>query len=144
MFAQNNAVKSNQVANVLLDILTAIRGVNISIVNNGLGDASLAEQQTQTTALGNILSELTTGLNTANSPSHEVLTNPAAYVVNNFKEVSFVCSGTITVTLDGNPIIYPYTLGAATILGSTIKADTISTNSITFNGAGTVLITIQQ
>jgi len=105
-----------------------------------LSNATLAEQQAQTAELNNIEA----ALNTANTPSHEAVIAPTNYTVNNFKEVSFVCSPSVTVTLDGNPIIYPYTLGTATILGATIKADTVSTNSIVFNGAGTVLITIMQ
>lgn len=81
---------------------------------------------------------------TANAPSHNELTNPSSVSYIEYKELSFVCSGTITVTLDGNSIIYPYSLGSTNILGSTIKADVSSTNAVTFNGTGTVLITIMK
>jgi len=135
----------------LNEIIKRLTDLRNAFTSGASGDATLAEQQLQTaelidvnSELALILAEITTSLNTANAPSHEEVTNPAAYVINNFKELSFVCSGTITVTLDGNPIVYPYTLGAATILGSTIKADTVSTNSVTFNGAGIVLLTISQ
>lgn len=135
----------------LNEIIKRLTDLRNTVSSSNSGDASLAEQQLQTSELIDvnaelalILAEITTALNTANTPSHEEITNPSNHSVNNFKEVNFVCSGAITVTLDGNAIIYPYTLGVATILGSTIKADTVSTNSVTFNGAGTVLITIQQ
>lgn len=128
----------------LNEIIKRLTDLRNAYNSSTTGDATLAEQQLQTSELSSILTELTTSLNTANSPSHEEITNPSNYSISNFKEVSFVCSGAITVTLDGNPIIYPYTLGAATILGSTVKADTVSNNSITLNGTGTVLITIQQ
>lgn len=142
MFGQNNGSKINQEINILLDILAKLETVNVSIVNNGTNNASLAEQLNQTTELQAILAELTAGLNTANSPSHIKVIAPTNYVVSGFKEVSFVCSASVTVTVDGNNITYPELSG--TILGSTIKADTISVNSVTFNGLGTVLITIQQ
>ena len=128
----------------LNEIIKRLTDLRNAYNSSTTGDATLAEQQLQTSELSSILTELTTSLNTANSPSHEEITNPSNYSISNFKEVSFVCSGAITVTLDGNPIIYPYTLGAATILGSTVKADTVSNNSITLNGTGTVLVTIQQ
>ena len=138
-----NNVTDNQRTNIheLRRIKAAIEKLILAISG---GNATLAEQQLQTAELIDINSALSAALNTANSPSHEAILNPSNQAITGFKEVSFVCSGTITVTLDGNTIVYPYTLGASTILGSTIKADTISTNSITFNGAGTVLVTIQQ
>ncbi len=142
MFGQNNGSKVNQEINILLDILTKLEALNVSIVNNGSNDASLAEQQIQTIELNSILAELTAGLNTANSPSHIRVVAPSNYTITGFKEVSFVCSSSVVVTVDGNAITYPEILGTTPILGSTIKADTISTNSIVFNGAGTVLITI--
>jgi hypothetical protein len=135
----------NKIITKLIDVRNAI------VDSSGGGDASLAEQQLQTselidinTELDNILAEITTSLNTANSPSHIQLTDPSAISYTGFKELSFVCSGNITVTLDGNDIIYPFTLGTAEILGSTIKADTASLNAVEFNGTGTVLVTIMK
>lgn len=80
----------------------------------------------------------------ANSPTHQELTNPASVVISNFKKLDFVCSGNIDVTLNGNTIQYPYNLMGNQILGESIEADSVSLNSVTFNGTGTVLITIKQ
>jgi hypothetical protein len=102
----------------------------------GGGDASAANQQIQITELQKL-----TG---ANAPSQEELTNPAAVVVSGWKKLSFVCSGAISVTIDGSSIIYPYNLGGAQILGADFEADDTSTNAVTFNGTGTVLISKKQ
>ena len=81
----------------------------------------------------------------ANSPSQQQLTNPVAVVVSNFKKLDFVCTGAITVTIDGNAIIYPFSLGGGgRAYGSTFEADSLSLNPVTFNGTGTVLITTKQ
>lgn len=80
----------------------------------------------------------------ANSPTHRELTNPASVVFSNFKKLDFVCSGNIDVTLNGNTIQYPYNLTGDKILGESIEADSVSLNAVTFNGTGTVLITIKQ
>jgi hypothetical protein len=128
-------------------LLTSIDGFVNSIDNIIADQATLLEQQAQTAELTDINTELdniAVSLNTAISPTHVQLTNPVNQSYTGFKELSFVCSGTVTVTLDGNAIIYPFTLGTATILGSTIKADVASGNAVNFNGAGTVLITIMQ
>jgi hypothetical protein len=103
----------------------------------GGGDASAANQLTQITEIQKL-----TG---ANAPSQQEITNPAAVVISAFKKLSFVCTGAITVTIDGNAIIYPYNLGgAANVYGATFEADDITTNAATFNGTGTVLITTKQ
>ena len=44
--------------------------------------------------------------NKANSPSQQQLTDPSSVTVAGWKTLSFVCSGTITVTIDGNAIVY--------------------------------------
>ena len=80
----------------------------------------------------------------ANSPSQQQLTDPSSVTVAGWKTLSFACSGTITVTIDGNAIIYPFTLGASTVLGASYTADTVTANSVSFDGTGTVLITTQQ
>lgn len=135
---------------LILRTLEGIKRVLQSINAAGPGgDATLAEQLNQTVELQNMLSELTISLNTANSPSHEELTNPSNVSYTGFKELRFKCSGTVTVTLDGNSIVYPKALlmpDASNVyaVGDTIKADTTSTNSITFNGTGTVLVSITQ
>jgi hypothetical protein len=103
----------------------------------GGGDASAANQLVQITEVQKLTS--------ANAPSQQELTNPAAVVISAFKKLSFVCTGTITVTIDGNSIIYPYNLGGGSrVYGSAFEADDISTNAATFNGTGTVLLTIKQ
>ena len=142
-----STIKGVAFAGTFADLETAIR--DLALESNGLynggtgggggggGDASAANQLTQITELQKL-----TG---ANLPTHEELTNPAAVVVSAFKKLSFVCSGAISVTLNGNTIIYPFNLGgAAKVYGATIEADDISSNSISFNGTGSVLITTKQ
>ena len=103
----------------------------------GGGDASAANQTIQIAELQK--------LTNANAPSHEELTNPAAVSVSGWKKISFVCTGSITVTLDGNAIVYPYSLGGAVkTYGATFEADNVSTNAATFNGTGTVLLIKKQ
>lgn len=50
----NNGTLAAQQITYLIYILEALKGLDVSIVNNGLGDASLAEQQSQTTVLNSI------------------------------------------------------------------------------------------
>lgn len=76
-----------------------------------------------------------------NTITHAELTNPADVSYSGFKQLSFVCSGTIDVTINGVTIQYPKTLGTSPILGETLNADQSSVYSVTFNGTGTVLIT---
>ncbi len=103
----------------------------------GGGDASAANQLLEIAEIQKLTS--------ANSPSQQQLTNPVAVVVSNFKKLDFVCTGAITVTIDGNSIIYPFSLGGGgRAYGSTFEADSLSLNSATFNGTGTVLITTKQ
>jgi hypothetical protein len=103
----------------------------------GGGDASAANQLTQITEIQKL-----TG---ANSPSHAEITNPSSVNISGWKKISFVCTGSIAVIIDFNIITYPYSLGgAATIYGATFEADDITTNAVTFNGTGTVLITTKQ
>jgi hypothetical protein len=103
----------------------------------GGGDASAANQLVQITEAQKLTS--------ANAPSQQELTNPAAVVISAFKKLSFVCTGTITVTIDGNAIIYPFNLGGGSrVYGSAFEADDVSTNAATFNGTGSVLLTIKQ
>ncbi len=140
-----STIKGVAFAGTFADLETAIR--DLALESNGLynggtggggggGDASASNQLTQITELQKL-----TG---ANLPSQEEIINPAAVVVSAFKKLSFVCSGSISVTLNGNTIVYPYNLGGAVILGAEVEADDISSNSVTFNGTGTVLITTKQ
>ena len=140
-----STIKGVAFAGTFADLETAIR--DLALESNGLfnggtggggggGDASAANQLTQITELQKL-----TG---ANLPSQEEITNPAAVIISAFKKISFICSGTVSVTLNGNTIIYPYSLGGAQILGAEFEADDTSTNSVTFNGTGTVLITTKQ
>lgn len=99
----------------------------------GGGDASAANQLTQITELQK--------LTFANNPSHVELTNPVGVIISNWKKLSFVCSGTINVNIDGNTIAYPYNLGGETILGATFEADDVTLQSASFSGFGSVLIT---
>lgn len=140
------SIKGVPFAGTFADLETQIRA--LALESNGLfnggaggggggGDASAANQLTQISELQKL-----TG---ANLPSHEQIINPAAVVISAFKKLSFVCSGSISVTLNGNTIVYPFNLGgAAKVYGSTVEADDISSNSITFNGTGSVLITVKQ
>ena len=84
------------------------------------------------------------GRSSANHPSQQELTNPSTVVIDDWNKIDFACAGTITVTIDGNSIIYPYTLGSSTILGASFEADSGTENPITFNGTGTVLINIKK
>ena len=103
----------------------------------GGGDASAANQTIQIAELQK--------LTNANSPSHEELTNPSSVSVSGWKKLSFLCTGAITVTLDGNSIVYPYTLGGATkSYGAEFEADNVSSNAVTFNGTGSVLLIKKQ
>ena len=108
-----------------------------SIVTNTTGAATETKQDTTITEIQKL-----TG---ANAPSHQQLTNPAAVVISAFKKLSFVCKGSISVTIDGNTIVYPQNLGGGSkIYGSAFEADDVSTNAATFNGTGTVFLTIKQ
>lgn len=78
------------------------------------------------------------------NPTHQQVINPAALVVSGWNKLSFVCSGAITVTLDGNAIVYPQTLGRSEVLGETVEATGVTANAITFNGTGTLLLTIKE
>lgn len=124
----------DDLANKLNDVYfnNAVSGAG----GGGGGDATAANQLTQITEAQK--------LTNANAPSQEELTNPAAVVVSGWKKLSFVCSGSITVTIDGNSIIYPYNLGGAQILGADFEADNVSSNAATFTGTGTVLLTKKQ
>ena len=103
----------------------------------GGGDASAANQLTQITEAQK--------LTDSNSPSHQEIINPAAVVISSFKTLSFLCKGAISVTLDGNTIVYPQSLGGGSMVyGSTFEADSSSLNAATFNGTGTVFLTIKQ
>lgn len=79
-----------------------------------------------------------------NTVTHAELTNPADVTYSDFKELSFVCSGTIDVSINGVTIQYPKTLGTSPILGETLTSDQKSVYSVIFNGTGTVLITQQK
>jgi len=138
------SIKGVPFAGTFAALETAIR--DLALESNGLynggtgggggGDASAANQLLEISELQKL-----TG---ANLPSQEEIINPAAVVISAFKKLSFICSGSISVTLNGNTIVYPYSLGGAVILGGEIEADNISGNAATFNGTGTVLLTIKQ
>jgi hypothetical protein len=85
-----------------------------------------------------------TGKISANHPSQQELTDPSSVVFDDWNKIDFACSGTITVTIDGNSIIYPYTLGSSTVLGGSLESDSITNNPITFDGTGTVLVNIKK
>jgi|TARA_R110000787_G_scaffold145436_4_gene259267 hypothetical protein len=83
-------------------------------------------------------------LSNSNIVTHIELTDPADVSYSDFKELSFVCSGTIDVTINGVTIMYPKTLGTSPILGESLKSDVTSFYSVNFNGTGTVLLTQQK
>jgi hypothetical protein len=112
--------------------LTAIQNEAGSVVGNA-------------TAIGIYLANLTeSGSGSADSPSQQILTNPSSTVVSGWKKISFACSGAITATINSNAVVYPYTLGTSVILGADLEADTVTANDITFDGTGTVLLTVKQ
>jgi len=114
-----------------------INAVTTSGGGGGGGDSSAANQLTQITEAQK--------LTDSNSPSHQEIINPAAVVVSSFSSLSFICKGAISVTLDGNTIIYPQSLGGgSTVYGAIFTADSSSLNAATFNGTGTVFLTIKQ
>ena len=129
-------IKDKYNNSVLCDTtITSINGVAFS--------GSFADLETQIRELAKQANELHSGQGGANDPTQQELTNPAAVVVSGWEKISFVCSGTINVTLDSNIIQYPYNLSGSKILGAEFESDA-STGSCTFDGTGTVLITIKQ
>ena len=110
------------------ELLTAIQNEAGSAVGNA-------------DAIGVYLGSLTDS-GVANSPSQQQLTDPSSVTVAGWKTLSFVCSGTITVTINGNAIVYPFALDSL-VMGATYTADTVTANSVLFDGTGTVLITTQ-
>ena len=111
------------------------------------GRTGSSNKNTELGALNTIIQKLieikaTSG--SANAPSHQQLTNPSSVVIGGWKKLDFACSGAITVTLNGNAIIYPFTLGSSTVLGESLESEDTTLNSITFNGTGTVLVTIKK
>jgi len=128
---------TDELANKLNDVYFDNKVTGSSGGGGGGGDASAANQTLQIAELQK--------LTNANSPSHEQLTNPSSVSVSGWKKLSFVCTGAITVTLDGNSIVYPFTLdGASKSFGAEFEADNVSTNAATFNGTGTVLLIKKQ
>jgi hypothetical protein len=85
-----------------------------------------------------------TALNKQNEVFHEETINPSGLVYSDFKKLSFVADGAISVLVDGNTIIYPYSMSWGTVPGTDFEADTLSTKSVGFSGTGTVLVTIQK
>ncbi len=147
--AQNVIIKLTAQLTELQSIVTNTASVSVegkqdsqitelqSIVTNTTGKAVETKQDTQITELQKL-----TG---ANSPSHQELNNPASVVISSFKTLSFICKGSISVTLDGNTIVYPQNLGGGSkVFGSTFEADSTSLNAATFNGTGKVFLTIKQ
>ena len=115
--------------------ITSINGVAFS--------GSFADLETQIRDLAKQANELFSGQGGANDPTQQQLTDPAAVTVSGWEKISFVCSGTVDVTINSNIIQYPYTLGSSIVLGATFESDA-STGSCIFDGTGTVLITIKQ
>ena len=75
---------------------------------------------------------------------HQELSNPSNVVFSDFKRLSFVCDGSIDVTINGVTINYPKNFSGTKIVGEDLIADLQSANSVTFNGTGDVLITQQK
>ena len=75
---------------------------------------------------------------------HQELSNPSNVVFSDFKRLSFVCDGSIDVTINGVTINYPKNYSGTKIVGEDLVADLQSANSVTFNGTGDVLITQQK
>jgi hypothetical protein len=154
---RTGSLNKNTELSALNEIIKKLLDLKSTVILSGSGDATLIEQQTQSNLLTTIDAVLDlslieqqaqtvelTALTSMNSISHEELTDPSNVSFTAFKKLSFVCSGTIDVTVDGNIITYPYTLGTATILGSTFEVDTITVDTVLFNAnpTGTVLVTL--
>jgi hypothetical protein len=80
----------------------------------------------------------------ANDIFHEEILNPINKIYSDFKKISFICSGSIAVTVDGNTITYPKNLIRYIVYGESFEVDVNSNKAINFNGTGTVLVTIQK
>ncbi len=133
--AANQLLQIAELQNIETNTGTNATETTLLSINTKVSTAT--KQDLQTTELQKL-----TG---ANAPSQQQLTNPAAVVISAFKKLSFVCTGAITVTIDGNAIIYPFNLGGGSrVYGSAFEADDVSTNAATFTGTGTVLLTIKQ
>jgi len=115
--------------------ITSINGVTFS--------GTFTDLETQIRELAKQANELFSGQGGANDPTQQELTDPAAVTISGWEKISFVCSGSIDVTLDSNVIQYPYNLSGSKVLGATFESDA-STGSAIFDGTGTVLITIKQ
>lgn len=76
-----------------------------------------------------------------NQITHQTYTNPTNLVEGQFKRLSFVCSGAITVTINGTPIVYPFTIGDTEIIGNTYEVDINASFPVTFDGTGELVIT---
>ena len=115
------------------------------------GSDSYPVPEALTSNLDCILSEivktnatLTASLELKNDIFQKETTNPAALIYTDFKKLSFVADGAITVTVDGNAVVYPQSFSWGAVGGTTFKADTASTKTVTFNGTGKIIVTIQK
>jgi len=67
--------------------------------------------------------------------------DPSTESIENWKRLDIFCSGTIGVTIEGETITYPYTLGSLTVYGPpTLVADTESETAVEIDGTGTALV----
>jgi len=138
----NNSDNLRTVIHELRRVKNAIAG------SSGGGSATLAEQQSQTTLLSSIdmsLNAIESDINNLISGTtlfHDGLVNPSSVTYTNFKKISFACDGTINVTINGNTMTYPFTLGVDSILGAEYECSSITSDVVEFDGTGTVLITL--
>ena len=73
---------------------------------------------------------------------HQRYTNPNNLAFPEFKRLSFVCSGSITVTINATPITYPFTIGSTEIIGNTYEVDVNISIPVIFNGTGELVVTL--
>lgn len=69
--------------------------------------------------------------------------NPLFISFTGFKKLSFVANGAISV-IRNTTIIYPQMLGNLLVAGTTFEADSSTLDTVTFDGMGKVLITVQK
>ena len=73
---------------------------------------------------------------------HQRYINPSNLSFPEFKRLSFVCSGAITVTINATPIIYPFTIGSTEIIGNTYEVDVNVSIPVVFDGTGELVVTL--
>ena len=134
-----------------IDLLTGFKqGLFVLESNDGLFDdsyffAAAAPSESNTDKIVVNQERILESQNRAyenNQITHQTYTNPTNLIQTQWKRLSFVCSGAITVTINGTPIIYPFTIGDTEIIGNTYEVDINNSFPVTFDGTGELVVTI--